>query len=150
MHKDVYINCLKGNYSIIGRNIFFILLCLLIFTSCDCEGSQEIYRNEEASIVLDKLPKLDFEYYKLYGRDPVTNKDTIQQLPARWLGQLYFMYEIGDTIIKEKGSLSIHLHKMKPKFDTIKFECISICDDYITNGQDVDYWRKKLISLGYL
>ena len=102
MNKDVYISCLKGTYSIMSRNIFFILLCLLIFTSCDCEGDQQDAKMYQARIVLDRIPKQESGYYKLYGRDPVTNKDTIQQLPARWLGQLYFMYEIGDTIIKLK------------------------------------------------
>lgn len=149
MSKNIWIGCVEK--CIISKRIKILLnvFILLTLTSCDCEGDQQDAKMYQARIVLDRIPKQESGYYKLYGRDPVTNKDTVQKLPARWLMQLNYMYEIGDTIIKDKGSISIFLHKVNPKFDTTKFECVTTCDDYITNGQNVEYWRKKLRALGY-
>ncbi|WON94260.1 MULTISPECIES: hypothetical protein [unclassified Sphingobacterium] len=130
--------------------LFFILIFFIscIFTEEDCRKHKDFYRKYEANIVLEKLPELDFDRYKLYGKEPGVNKDTIQELPARWFGQLNYFWAVGDTIVKKKGEVIIYIHKKVPKFDTTEFTCELTCDRYIINNMPKGYWNDKLRKLG--
>ena len=113
-----------------------------------CEESKVFYKKYEAHIVLDHNPKLDFDHYNLYGKS-ISGIDTVERLPARWFGELMYFWDVGDTIVKEKGSLQIKVHKKRDKFENKLFICEWTCEGHLINGKGSDYWQPKLRKSGY-
>lgn len=105
------------------RCFFIISLILISLYSCsvDCEKLSELYRNDNIEVVLTERPTINAEMIfrgtKLNSDESITTK-----MEGRWYRNYKSYMEIGDTIIKRKGELTMYIHK-KDTTMVFKWEC---------------------------
>ena len=119
-------------------NILFISFIISILLSCrteeGCKKIENIIKNDSYNIILSEKPE-KFSgngswFYETKGRDLRSSKDTVIQLKNfRWYESFYYLWDKGDTLIKEKGSLITEIHKK----DTVYYMQWD-CDDPKING----------------
>lgn len=106
-------------------NKFIILIgCLLFLTSCldiNCEELKVVTQKEECNIIVMKKPR-NSVYFKLEGREPITNKPSVCKSENRWWSLYLEEIEVGDTVVKRKGELTFNIHK-KDTIITHYWEC---------------------------
>lgn len=109
------------------NNAIFYLFLILVTTnlnSCleiNCDELENIYRNEECIIVVDKAPKMS-SWFQTIGYNPYTKKNCECKSVNRWWSQFSGEIEKGDTIIKKSGELTFNIHK-KDTIHSHKWEC---------------------------
>ncbi|MHC5310905.1 hypothetical protein ACYSNM_12745 [Myroides sp. LJL116] len=97
----------------------------------------EITLEQQYNIVLDKEPIKRARdgkfYYEVTGKDIITQRDTLLKLSNyRWYDGFYYYWGAGDTIVKEKESLMVEIHKME-----VTHSMEWNCDDSLINGSPV-------------
>ncbi|WP_286883093.1 MULTISPECIES: hypothetical protein [Sphingobacterium] len=123
-------------------------IALIALTGCTtssndgCEKYMEYINGLQTNIILLKKTKVKFEDFILIGVDPSTNRDTVQFLPSRWFVHLKPLCDLGDTIVKRRGTSIIELHKTRMKYDLRQFDLTSTCGDYLMNGMSYDQWNQ--------
>lgn len=108
------------------RFLFKILFFSLMFNSCmqiDCEKSAASQReNYDIEVILTE-PPYGRGSFNLKGKDIHTNTNKkIENIQSRWYWQFKNYMEIGDTVIKRKGELTMYIHK-KDTTMVFKWEC---------------------------
>jgi hypothetical protein len=109
------------------KKILLMAIGLLLLTGCpsgpfDCDTWANGYRdNSEANIVLNKIKQNGTSMY-LYGSDVVTGKPTEFYEGSGWISEIHNQFNIGDTIIKKKGSYLTTIRR-KNKIIVIPLTC---------------------------
>lgn len=99
------------------KNLFIKIIIsagFLLVISCNinCEKIAEIDRISECLIIVQNKPDSTSVYnFEIVGRSLNTNKDTLYKEENRWFCSYYDSISVGDTIIKEKGTLVFKIHK---------------------------------------
>ncbi|WP_156307162.1 hypothetical protein [Sphingobacterium endophyticum] len=129
-----------------------LIISIIIFLqSCSdygCKETEDFYKEFSTHLVLFKNPNIDYNQYLIKGKSIMSGKDTLERLPSRWFGNLYCFWEIGDTVIKDKGTLKIELRKVKPKYGNRIYVCEFTCKGILINDIRVPIWREDLIKNG--
>ena len=91
-----------------------LVLFTIISVSCigkiDCKKDTEFMANEECNIVVTSLPTT-YSSFKVKGYSPLT-RESIKYETSDRFWQLYTNeISIGDTLVKNKGSLVFSIHK---------------------------------------
>lgn len=89
----------------------------------DCEKSAASQReNYDIEVILTE-PPYGRGSFNLKGKDIHTNTNKkIENIQSRWYWQFKNYMEIGDTVIKRKGELTMYIHK-KDTTMVFKWEC---------------------------
>lgn len=102
---------------------------LIAFISCldgDKKKYADILRNEECNIVLESVPSKSV-WFKAQGYNPITGEPKICKTSNRWWDLYVDEMDIGDTIVKKKGSLISLIFEIHKK-DTVISHCW-YCDE---------------------
>lgn len=81
--------------------------------SCSKDQDQKyakILANEECNLVIE-VPPTNSVWFQAEGYNPNTKKKMICKTNNRWWNMFADEIEIGDTIVKKKGSLLFSIHK---------------------------------------
>src|SRR5690606_26039391 len=101
--------------------IVFYSVVLLYSCKVDCEKSSESYRNYNLEVILTERPfihgDMNFVGTKLNSDEVSTTK-----IMGRWYRDYKGYMDIGDTIIKRKGELTMYIHK-KDTTMVFKWDC---------------------------
>ena len=120
-----------------------ILFC---FSSCmteaGCKRGMEFLGKHEANIVLYQKPRKSYETYELICKDLATGRDTTIGLRARWYEQLYYIWDVGDTVIKKKDELIITIRKKDNTVHWSEWTCEGIYVDGKSVSTGVPQRRK--------
>ncbi|HLU85339.1 MAG TPA: hypothetical protein VKZ45_07685 [Vicingaceae bacterium] len=101
-------------------NILFISFITSILLSCrteeGCEKIENSIKEENYHLILSEKPEKTYRrgnwFYNLQGGYLERNTDTIIYLSNfRWYDEFYYLWDKGDTLIKEKGNLITEIHK---------------------------------------
>ncbi|MEN5132563.1 hypothetical protein [Elizabethkingia anophelis] len=93
------------------------LLLLLIVVFCvgcgkvDCNGLTKDRANERCVLVVSSPPEKNTVFFKVKGYDPSNKKQLTCETTNRWWDLYSEEISIGDTIVKNKGSLVFSIHK---------------------------------------
>jgi hypothetical protein len=82
--------------------LFFLASCSANNSGCD-QWAKDFKDNTELHIVLVKFERNGKMIY-LYGKNTQTGKSITFREDGGWLESIYKKLDVGDTIIKEKGS----------------------------------------------
>lgn len=103
------------------NRVCLILLMSFGFMGCflekkHCEEMTTKTLAEKYSLILNSKPESSYRdgvfYYELQGRDLKTQKDTlIRVYNYRWHDIFEYYWDKGDTLIKQKESLIVEIHK---------------------------------------
>lgn len=94
---------------------WILLATLFAFSSCmteeGCRRAIEGYGSDHAHLILNKKPKKSYEDYILVGKDLTTDRDTTIRLKGRWYETLGKIWDVQDTVVKNKDELIITVKK---------------------------------------
>ncbi len=105
-------------------SIFFFLSACITEEGCQ-QGIKE-YGSDKAYFVLHKKPWKTYVDYTLVGKDLTTDRDTTILLGGRWYENLDYIWDTGDTVIKNQGELTITIRKRDNTVHTSEWTCESI------------------------
>lgn len=117
------------------RNIFIAFLIAIGFTGClnededNCLTNIDYYRGLEFKIVLKRKGKIG-KSVALAGINPDTHLEARHSNTAGYLYLKYDLYNIGDTIIKDKGAFYIKIKK-PDKVLLVNLDCSELKIDSI-------------------
>lgn len=84
----------------------FLLSC----SDVDCNFLTNSIREKHCNIIVSDLPTQG-RHFVLRGRNPVTNRRQSYVDESGWYLFFYKKIEKGDTIVKNYGDLTFHIHK---------------------------------------
>lgn len=89
-----------------------MLLTILSLYSCgiDCKEATDVYRIDNLEVILTKRPILNVDM-QFIGRKINSDKISTTKVMGRWYREYIEYMEVGDTIIKREGDLTMHIHK---------------------------------------
>ena len=91
-----------------------IVLSLIIISlsSCniDCKDATDAYRIYDIEVILTERPVIDGDM-KFVGKKINSDEITTTRIMGRWYREYIEYMEVGDTIIKREGDLTMHIHK---------------------------------------
>lgn len=107
------------------RFLFKILFFSLMFNSCvqiDCEKSAESYKkNYNLEVILTERPFIRGDM-RFVGKKINSDEINTTRIMGRWFRNYKDYMEVGDTVIKRKGELTMYIHK-KDTTMVFKWEC---------------------------
>src|SRR5690554_4655549 len=94
------------------KNKIVLLLTILSLYSCgiDCKEATDVYRIDNLEVILTERPTINVDM-KLVGRKINSDKISTTRIMGRWYREYIEYMEVGDTIIKREGELTMHIHK---------------------------------------
>jgi len=94
-----------------SKYFFVILLVSILLCSCgDCEKSAQSYKNYNLEVILTERPYI-YGDMKFIGTKLNSNEITTTKVMGRWYRDYKNYMEIGDTVIKKRGELTMYIHK---------------------------------------
>ena len=89
-----------------------LLLAVILLYSCgiDCEKSLQGYRDYNIEVILTERPVIRGEM-KFVGKKVNSDRISTTKIMGRWYREYIEYMEVGDTIIKREGDLTMHIHK---------------------------------------
>lgn len=89
-----------------------LLLTILSLYSCgiDCKEATDVYRIDNIEVILTERPVIRGEM-KFEGRKINSDRISTTKIMGRWYREYIEYMEVGDTIIKREGDLTMHIHK---------------------------------------
>jgi len=105
------------------KYLFITILINAPLYSCDvdCEKSLQGYRDYDIEVILTERPTINAEM-NFVGTKINFNEITVTKIMGRWYRNYRGYMEIGDTIIKRKGGLTMYIRK-KDTTMVFKVEC---------------------------
>jgi len=106
------------------KKYFFItsLIIVSLYACGDCEKSLLTYRDYyDLEVILTERPTINAEM-NFVGTKINSDKVTTTKIMGRWYRNYRSYMEVGDTIIKRKGELTMYIHK-KDTTLIFKWEC---------------------------
>jgi len=105
------------------KRYFFVIpfITVSLYSCVDCEKLSKLYRNDDLQVVLTERPyvygDMNFIGTKINSKE---NAKIIME--GRWYRNYKSYMEVGDTVIKRKGELTMYIHK-KDTVMAFKWEC---------------------------
>lgn len=107
---------MKRYFSIISPILISLYSC-----NIDCEKSSQSYRNYNLEVILTERPTINAEM-NFVGTKINSSEISTTKIMGRWYRDYKGYMEIGDTIIKRKGELTMYIHK-KDTVMVFKWDC---------------------------
>ena len=106
-----------------GKYLLVMLVFSIALYSCsiDCKKATDAYRIYDLEVALTEKPTI-YGDMKFVGRRVNSDKITTTNIMGRWFRNFESFMDVGDTIIKRQGELTMYIHKR----DTVlifKHEC---------------------------
>ncbi|RKO68254.1 hypothetical protein D7322_28160 [Sphingobacterium puteale] len=133
--------------------IFLLIPLLFLLFNCtdynkrQCEEFTGFYNDVQFDIIILSKPVAEPNYYRFSVRDLASKKDSILSID-RELVSLSSIWNIGDTLTKNRGNTIVELRKRDSILNTRKFLIEWTCKGTFINGEDGDIWERRLASHG--
>lgn len=108
------------------KKYLLFMLTAIVLSNCgkvDCNKSADYYRKMDMNfILLEKKPLNHGREVNFNIKNNLNNKSEIYNEENTWFARYYADFEVGDTIIKNRGEAIFSIHK-KDTVLSFNFEC---------------------------
>lgn len=92
------------------KKIVLLLIINSLYACGDCDKSAQSYKKDNLEVVLTEEPFILGEM-NFVGTKLNSDRITTTKVMGRWYREYIEYMEVGDTIIKREGDLTMHIHK---------------------------------------